>query len=250
MSQDHQWFHGNFSNWKEALEHSKGYDSPAILQKVIESTRKVINGEAAFERDSFAFDKIEYSMPLLVSLLYAASKLENHLHVLDFGGSLGSSYNQNLAFLSHIKNLTWSIVEQEQFVQAGQREFSNPQLKFYETIDSVYEIRKPNVFLFSGVLQCIENPKSIVDICINKAPDYIIVDRTPFFKKDLPYRICVETVPEHIYSASYPTAFFNYKEFLSWFTGKYELKEKFNGFDFQQLPDTEVEFLCLLLVKK
>ena len=55
-----------------------------------------------YERDSVLFDTIRYSWPLLSDLLRAASEDQNHLSVLDFGGSLGSSYYQNRVFLSHL----------------------------------------------------------------------------------------------------------------------------------------------------
>jgi hypothetical protein len=41
----------------EAAARSTGYDAAAIFEKTREATRKVRNGEAAFERDSVTFDK-------------------------------------------------------------------------------------------------------------------------------------------------------------------------------------------------
>ena len=40
---------------------SSGYDSQLILDKVLTSTLKVKNGEAAYERDSVLFDEIQYA---------------------------------------------------------------------------------------------------------------------------------------------------------------------------------------------
>src|SRR3990167_5203275 len=105
-------YFGNYKTWQEALNNSIGYDSTAILEKVKNSLIKVKNGEAVYERDSVLFNKIEYSWPVLAGLLWAASQSGNKLTVLDFGGSLGSSYFQNRNFLEHV-NLKWYIVEQE-----------------------------------------------------------------------------------------------------------------------------------------
>ena len=69
-------------------------------------------GEAVYERDSVIFDHIEYSFPVLCGLLRAAVEDDGKLNVLDFGGSLGSSYYQKKGFLAVCKHLRWSIIEQ------------------------------------------------------------------------------------------------------------------------------------------
>ena len=115
----HEWFTGNYATWDEAKKNCLGYDAPNILEKVKASLLKVKNGEAVYERDSVLFDHVEYSYPLLISLLYIATASENKLRLLDFGGSLGSSYYQNRNFLNRLELLEWSIVEQNHFVKCG-----------------------------------------------------------------------------------------------------------------------------------
>src|SRR4030066_2158784 len=110
-------FYGNYRTWEEAQKLCSGYDSDVILNKVREAALKVKNGEAAYEKDSALFDKIQYSWPLLAGLLWIASPNDNRLSLLDFGGSLGTTYFQNVKFLNHLKELSWSIVEQEKFVK-------------------------------------------------------------------------------------------------------------------------------------
>ena len=90
-----QGFFGDYPTWGEAMRASSGYDAAHILEKVKGALLKVKRGQAIYERDSVLFDRIEYSWPLLTGLLWVASLNENRLSVLDFGGSLGSSYFQN-----------------------------------------------------------------------------------------------------------------------------------------------------------
>src|SRR5262245_37179159 len=116
---EHVWFRGDFSTWADARSLSTGYDAPDILEKVRRSTLAVVSGSAAFERDSVAFENTEYSLPLLACLLYVATRSANRLDVLDFGGSLGSSYWQNRKLLTHLDHLRWSVVEQPHFVEVG-----------------------------------------------------------------------------------------------------------------------------------
>lgn len=128
-------FFGNFPTWKDSVKASMGYNSDEIIKKVKESLLKVKSGEAIYERDSVLFDKIHYSWPLLTGLLWIVSQKADRLNILDFGGSLGSSYFQNRKFLMHLKELKWNIVEQEKMVKCGKKYFENDCLKFYFNLD-------------------------------------------------------------------------------------------------------------------
>src|SRR3989344_6555676 len=155
-------FFGNYKTWQEAQADSIGYDSSVILEKVKNSLLKVKRGEAVYERDSVIFDKVEYSWPVLAGLLWVASQKENSLNVLDFGGSLGSSYFQNLNFLKHLKNLKWNIVEQENFVKCGKEFFENDNLKFFHSVEECLSANEIDVLLASSSIQYLEDPYSFL----------------------------------------------------------------------------------------
>lgn len=178
-------FSGNYTNWKEAEAASIGYDSDVIVSKVKDSLLKVKKGEAAYERDSVLFDKVQYSWPLLAALLWIASQNGNQLNLVDFGGSLGSTYFQNRKFLAHLNGLYWNIVEQEKFVECGKRHFEDEHLKFYYSIDSCFREQHPHTILFSAVIQYLEKPYDLLTEVIKKEFRYIIFDRTPFLDKEI-----------------------------------------------------------------
>ena len=54
---------GDYRSWGEAMAASTGYDTEIILEKTKTALLKVKNGEAAYERDSVAFDEIQYAWP-------------------------------------------------------------------------------------------------------------------------------------------------------------------------------------------
>lgn len=214
-------FFGDYKSWQEAKKDSIGYDNPAILEKVKNSLLKVKSGEAAYERDSVLFDKVEYSWPVLAGLLWIASQKESGLNVLDFGGSLGSGYFQNLNFLKHLKNFEWNIVEQENFVKCGKEFFEDGKLKFFYNIEECLTVNKVDVLLASSSLQYLEDPYSFIKTASGLNFDYIIIDRTPFFKnKD---RIAVQKVNPRIYDASYPAWLINEEKFIGIIKDKYDL---------------------------
>jgi putative methyltransferase (TIGR04325 family) len=218
---------GDFTSWEEAQLNCSGYDSDIILEKCKNALLKVKNKEAVYERDSVLFDKIQYSWGLLAGLQKVAIENNNNLNVLDFGGSLGSTYYQNKAFLSGLKKLGWNIVEQAHFVDCGKQNFENEQLNFYHTIEECTQNSKPNVLLLSSVLQYLENPNQWIEKFNNLQIEYVIIDRTAFIDSDEDV-LTIQNVAESIYKASYPAWFFNEEKLIQKFN-KYEFTA-FNSF--------------------
>ncbi|WP_036057972.1 TIGR04325 family methyltransferase [Leptospira noguchii] len=224
-------FNGIYKTWEEASQFCGSYDSDLILEKCKQSLLKVKRGEVVYERDSVVFDKIQYSWPLISGLLYAATMSSLKLNILDFGGSLGSSYYQNRNFLKGIKHLSWNIVEQPNFVQVGKKYFKDDVLSFYDSIESCVsdKNRKINVFLASSSFPYIKDPFILIKKIIQYEFQYIIIDRTYFI--DLPKSIVsLQRVPSEIYKASYPAWFFNFDEFISLFQAKYDLVTDFDSY--------------------
>lgn len=194
---------GHYLSWDDAQANSSGYDADLILATVSDAVSKVQAGEAVYERDSVLFSKIEYSFPLLAALLRAGVENDGELNVLDFGGSLGSSYFQCREFLGGLKQLDWNVVEQAKFVQEGKKRFESAQLHFWDAIDDAAAKRSPDVFLFASVLQYLKNKDDILRQAVASKARYIIVDRTPMSTREADW-LCVQHVPADIYKASYP----------------------------------------------
>ena len=212
---------GDYSSWEEAKKKCSGYNSGHILSKVKESLLKVKKGEAAFERDSMIFDKVQYSFPLISALALAALQKNGKLNILDFGGSLGSSYYQNRDLLK-LQELNWCIVEQPHFVKEGLKTFEDDYLHFFYDINTCLEKYRPDVFLLASVLQYLEKPYSLLDEIIEKKIEYIIIDRTPVLSKGKD-RITIQKVPKYIYEASYPSWLLNEEKLLHHLAAQYEL---------------------------
>jgi putative methyltransferase (TIGR04325 family) len=194
---------GDFSSWEVAKGKCSGYDSEHILAKVKTALLKVKNGNAVFERDSMVFNKVNYSFPLLSALLHIALQKKGKLNILDFGGSLGSSYFQNRNFLKNIQELNWCIVEQAHFVEEGLKTFKDEHLHFFYNLQSCLEKHQIDIILLASVIQYLEKPYNLLDEIIEKKIEYILIDRTPILSKGVD-RITIQKVPKKIYTASYP----------------------------------------------
>jgi putative methyltransferase (TIGR04325 family) len=222
------YFSGNYPDWASAQRHSSGYDAALILDRVKQARLEVMAGRAVYERDSAIFDEVKHSFPVLAGLLRAAIENGNQLSVLDFGGSLGSTYFQCRDFLSIVSSLRWSIVEQERFVDCGREQFETEQLKFYYSIAECIQQAKPNVVLFSSVLQYLPEPYLVLDEVIRSNIPYVIIDRTPSSNDDGD-RIAVQHVPPSIYKASYPMRIFGGQSLHGVFRDQYQELAQFES---------------------
>jgi putative methyltransferase (TIGR04325 family) len=215
-------FTGDYKSWEEAEKASTGYDAPEILPKTRTALLKVKAGDAAFERDSITFNVMQHDFPLLTGLLRAAAADQGRLSVLDFGGALGSSYFQCREFLSVVKNLRWSVVDQPEQVACGQADFANEQLHFYSTIDECLHVEQPNVLLLLTVLQYLPDPYAFLQKVLDREIPYVVIQRTAF-TCDGRDRLTVQHVPAWIYNASYPAWFLSEPAFRESFAERYEL---------------------------
>jgi putative methyltransferase (TIGR04325 family) len=221
-------FVGHYASWRAASDASTGYDTDTILARVSAASAKVKSGEAVYERDSVLFDKVEHSFPLLAVLMKAAAEKGGKLTVLDFGGSLGSSYFQCKHFLPDDLNLNWCVVEQEKFVRRGREAFASNELQFFFSIQECMAQHKPDVVLFASVLQYLEHADQIVDAAVATGAEYIAIDRTPFIALDTDW-LCVQHVPASIYKASYPCAVLSVSRLKQQLCDRFVLVAEFDG---------------------
>lgn len=221
---------GDYGSWEAALRDSGGYDAPKILHKALDAILKVKTGEAAYERDTVVFDRIEYSFPLLAALLLTASRDHGRLSVLDFGGALGSVYFQNRKLLSHLKEVRWGVVEQEHFVACGSERVADAQLSFHRDIAECAAAIKPNFALLSGVLSYLESPYAVLEELQLRELPFICLDRS-FVSLEGGTRLTVQMVPPTIYEASYPCWILDEEELLDRAARGYRLIYDFPALD-------------------
>lgn len=211
---------GDYPDWQSACAAcGEGYSSDAIFERVKMAALAVQNGEALWERDSVLFYHEEYSWPLIAGLMAVAAKHKGSLHVLDFGGALGSTYQQNKQILNLLSDVSWHIVEQPHVVACGKQKFTSKRCMFHATMKECFAAAPINVILFSSVLQYMPEPYALLQEALDSHPDAILIDRTPFLPNS--DRITVQHVPETIYPAKYPCWWLNRSFVASMFTGSH-----------------------------
>lgn len=226
---------GDYRSFAEALARSGGYDSGIILEKTRKALLEVKEGRAAFERDTVLFGEPDYCWPLLSALMWVAAQQGGRLNVLDYGGSLGSSYFQHRLFLDRLPELRWNIVEQPAHVAAGRQWFQDRELRFYAGIEQCLAETSPNVVLLGSVLQYLEEPRALLRQIMALPCDHLVLDRTPFYSGAAD-RICVQQVPASIYSGSYPCWIFSLERFEELLGREWELLAQFDNTDSMSAP--------------
>lgn len=223
-------FSGEFATWEVASARASGYDAPEILDKVVEATRSVKNGDAAFERDSVLFSEPQYPYPLIAALLRVAAQHGGRLSVVDFGGALGSSYYQCRIFLANLPEVKWCVVEQAQFISKGREAFTDEVLSFADSIEDACAALAPNVIIFSGVLQYVSDPWAILRRASQTNVSSIVIDRTPVIAANHD-AIALQTVPKRISPSAYPIRLFTRDSLLSPLDNAYRTLAEFDAVD-------------------
>lgn len=223
---------GDYNSWTEAAEECEGYDDSVIINKAIWASQKVLNGEAKWERDSFLFYEQKYVYKLCASILRCALKNGNKgVRVLDLGGSLGSTYFQNIKYLEDVNNLEYIVAEQDHYRDYGHEHLENSILKFISSKDDWESQEKYDIILMSASLQYISEYIEITEKIKRARPEYIILDRILISERG---RLCKETVPEKIYKSSYPVRILSEKEIKDFFEPEYQVIEN----DISSVPET------------
>lgn len=229
-------FSGDYAGWAEARRDCTGYEAAVILERTRDALRQVRDGRAVFERDSVLLPEPELPLPLLAGLLRIAAEKGGRLHVLDFGGSLGSSYFQCRDFLAPLAALRWSVVEQPVHVACGRAEFADGRLEFFPSIAECLATARPDVLLLSSVVQYLPEPHAFLAEVRGLGLDWIILDRTAFHAGPRD-RLTVQHVPAGIYPASYPAWFFAEEPWRAGFAPSYACIAVFPALDRPELPD-------------
>lgn len=205
------WWSGDYGNWDSAEKECIGYSCENIVEQVKNTILKTKDCDNLYERDGCVIHgEPIYAFELLHWIKQTA--VANEINLIDFGGSLGTTYFQLKNYLKEY-NLRWNIIEQNIFVAAGKKFLEDDNLKFYRTIDECLTESKPNCFISSSVFPYIKNTEQILKTVFNYNIDWILLDRMSVIEGDKD-RLCIQIVPPGIYKAIYPCWFFGENKFV------------------------------------
>lgn len=174
-----RWFVGDYRAWADARSAADDSAGSATLERVIAAARSVRMTPGAWDRDGVVFHEPALHAPLVDALQRIKGEENGTLCVVDFGGGLGSTWWQHREALG-CAGIDWRIVELPALVEVGCREFSAPPLSFHATLDEAFLDGRPNVVLFSSVLQYVEAPCALLRAVAGREVRHVILDRVGF----------------------------------------------------------------------
>lgn len=239
-------------SWTEVLKACEGYDNAKILEKVKSAAITVKQGGALFERDSVLFYEPDYNPELIQAFDLIAANNDGHLHLIDFGGSLGSVYFQYKDKLAKYKSVKWCVVEQPHFVEFGKKELQSNELKFYYNFQECLSENTIKAMLLSSVISYMQDPYKLLAEIARLNLEFIVIDKTLLtgVASDL---ICKQEVREPIYEASYPCWLLSKEKLIKFMTVNYDLLREFNPYSTKQFIKTagqEAVFSGLIFKKR
>lgn len=238
-------FSGPFADLSAASAASTGYDAKAITDGIQTAMERVRFGQAAMERDGFALQKAQYPYQLLTTLLHLAAKGNRRLRVLDFGGSLGSSYYACRPWLENaVDELSWTVVEQPHFVEIGKAKFATEELSFAPDVESLG--KTPDLVLASGVLMYLDQPSKTLQQLLELRAPMVVIDRTATVPNDEDV-LTVEHVRSPTYTASYPCRFLSLPRLIQACQTHYDCLEVFPAIDNFKVSFADLKFIGMIL---
>jgi putative methyltransferase (TIGR04325 family) len=207
------WWSGDYPTWDDAEKECTGCSDESILEQVKNILLTTKDREDIYERDGCIIaGEPEYVFELLEWIKKTA--INNEINLIDFGGSLGTTFFQLKKYLKDYK-VRWNIIEQGNFVTTGKEIFEDDNIKFYYTIDECLAETKPNCFISSSVFPYIKNTEEILTSVFDYKFDWILLDRMSMIDGDKD-RLSIQIVPPDIYKAIYPCWFFGEDKFINY----------------------------------
>jgi putative methyltransferase (TIGR04325 family) len=239
---------GDFSTWEEAARLCS-FDQPEFLERVFSASNAVARGSAIYARDGSLFDEIQYSWPLLAGLMYAAAKSGGRLVVLDFGGSLGTTYFQNSRFLDKLESVEWHIVERDVYCDVATRYVQHPRLRFHRSIEACRTAGvEPGVILFSSVLQYLRDPWELLAKIGDLPVRHVLIDRCPISTEQRDRLTVFRASTAAAANMTRPMWFFDEARLLGALGPQFSLMERFSSFE--KLPGIPSQFNGYILERE
>jgi len=236
-------FSGCYGSWPAAMAKSDGYAAQIILQRAEEAAKKVLNGQAAYERDTVCFAENTIDVGFWCAWLWSGKG-----GIVDVGGALGSSFFRHQKILMSNGLPFYHVVEQPDFVAAGRR-LNVEKLSFFDNFPAAVSRVKPSLAVLASVLGYLERPEELLRQLTAAQIEFVFIDRTLFGQS----RIAVEYTPPQLGGASYPVRVFDRNELLTKYFSEYELLWEFSALEGQvklTKPSATAESCGMLLKRR
>ena len=215
---------GEYQTWDKAVNASGEY-SPDI--KTLIDNHKLYRANKSCVYNRLDSTNKVWAWCTLSGLQLAARECGNCLKVLDFGGSLGSTYFQLTDFLSSINSLKWCVVDQKECVEAGKLHFADDRLEFFLSPEVAAEKYNFDVLVLGGVLQYLPSPHKTLSNLLRNDFKFVFLDRTPIYPGS-DEKIKLQQTPLELGGDLHPIRLLSEEKLMNIFADSYSLLAQHN----------------------
>jgi putative methyltransferase (TIGR04325 family) len=169
---------GGFPTWEAAQARASSGEPDAMILRTAEATEAVRSGAAEYEQDSVTMAPPPETRHLLDAVRAAAQPNGRRVHVVDFGGGLGSKYFWARRTVGPTIDLRWTVVELERHVALGRARFASEGLRFEGSLEAAAP--PIDVVACYSVLQYLPDPVAAVRALARAGAAAIVLDRMPY----------------------------------------------------------------------
>jgi putative methyltransferase (TIGR04325 family) len=174
-------YEGSFSNWDECLALTKSYKDKSTIESI---KKNFLYSKNKKFYDNYQ-DYSNVNLSLLICKLYYSSKRK--IKILDWGGGAGNLYDNFHKMLINSKvskkfKFNWDIFEQNEICTYSLK-FKKKNLNYYNLNNFDYK-KKYDIIIISASLEFFKEPCQILKNLKKNCLKFLIVDRSPFKKKD------------------------------------------------------------------
>lgn len=196
---------GVYRSFAEAGGDRAVFDGEIWLEKAVARAKDVMAQAAPASTISPSATSNDYFLPVVAALAASKGKV---LHVLDFGGSLATSYFALEAMIPADRRVSFEIVETAAVCKRGRELFSNRKnLSFRTTVPGADE--RFDIVHCGSSLHYVENWAELLDRFAALQPQYLIFSDLPAADN----RTFVTT--QLFYGSRIPVHFWNVGEFIA-----------------------------------
>ena len=171
-------YSGSFSSWEAAQTHVVSDEPDGMIERTAAATTAVREGWAEYEQDSVFMPAPAETSHLLDAIRAAAQRNGGRVHLVEFGGALGSKYFWARRVLGPDVDLRWTVVELPRHVEYGRAHFGSQALRFVERLEDAE--RPVDVAACYSVIQYLPDPVEGARALARTGAAAIVLDRIPY----------------------------------------------------------------------
>ena len=193
---------GRYASWNDVQAHAASDEPDAMIERTAAATAAVRDGTVEYEQDSVFMPPPRETSHLLDAIRAVADRTAGRVHLVEFGGALGSKYFWARRALGPSIDLRWTVVELARHVEYGRAHFASDTLRFELRLEDA--ARPVDIVACYSAIQYLPDPVEGARALARAGAMAILLDRIPYSSSGKA-ELVLQRVKGSIYQAALPS---------------------------------------------